>query len=952
MTRSTRSAALLALAVALSSPLSAQSSVQSTAPSAELALRFARFDPLRGEPEIPAALRAGAAQRLWIVQRGAASSEALRAAVRAVGGEVLGHLPENAFVVRADAGAIDALRGPAVRWAGRYHPAYRLERELQQAVLSGASGAFRINVVVADKHRDKPALAAAVQRLGGEVLDEHVGSLLLEVQVPGAALAALAGLDEVLWIDRASDIAFDMDNARVQGGGNYVETQAGYSGQGVNAHVYEGIEATHYDFSGGVVNVMSGGGVQDHGHATAGIVWGNGTSNAAVRGMAPDCGKFFTDMNSASGSRWQVFQELVNVRQVSHTTASWGNTRTLYYSSISADSDDAVFDHDLTWTQSQSNAGDQPSRPQAWAKNPFSVGGVRHYNNSNPADDAWAMGGSTGPAYDGRIKPEICAYYDSIGTSDRTGADGYTANDWYASFGGTSGATPIVAGHDVLAIQMFTDDAATPGVGPFGNALRVPGGTRHQNRPHFPTLKALMVASATQYAFDPSSWNNRREHQGFGFPSLRTMWDRRAETTIVDETEVVQEGEARRWDVVVAPGQASLKVVLDYADPAGNPAAAKALVNDLSLRVTAPDGTQYWGNHGLWQGNWSVAGGTENHVDPLECVLVPLPQPGVWHVDVKATEVAVDGHVETPAVDADFALVIVGGAATPATAPGQFGDFERFGSGCVGSASTGPYCFAQNPSGGSLVGTTSNNLYAYLVQNQGPALVTSFEIYTRSTGGTVTVPAAIYAHVNEGPETTPLATTTITIGASAGFYTATFAAPVAVNDRFYVSFANAGAAVLARLNAGELGKAYYKTPNGNSFVGSTSVYATSYRVHCVGGAQALAPRLGNDGYPTLGRSYGVTLADAMPTTFAVLATGFAAPSPVPLPGTPGCQLLVSPDLTSLALVSAAGVAALDVPVPAQPGLVGVSLFHQWAVLDPSNALGLVLSGAAQATIGE
>ncbi|MCB9877597.1 MAG: S8 family serine peptidase [Planctomycetes bacterium] len=951
MTRSIRSTAPLALAVALSLSLPSQSPGQS-APAAELALRFARFDPLRGEPEVPAALRGRASQRLWIVQRGAASSEAVRAAVRAVGGEVLGHLPENAFVVRADVGALDGLRGPAVRWVGRYHPAYRLEGELRQAVLNGANGTFRLNLVVADKHRDKPALAAAVQQLGGEVLDQHVGSLLLEVQVPGAALAALAGLDQVLWVDRATDIDVDMDNARIQGGGNYVETQAGYSGQGVNAHVYEGIEATHYDFTGGVTNVMSGGGVQDHGHATAGIVWGNGSSNAAVRGMAPDCSKFFTDMNSATGSRWQVFQELVDVRQVSHTTASWGNTRTLYYSSISADSDDAVFDADLCWTQSQSNAGDQPSRPQAWAKNPFSVGGVRHYDNSSAGDDAWAMGGSTGPAYDGRIKPEICAYYDAIGTSDRTGADGYSANDWYASFGGTSGATPIVAGHDVLAIQMFTDDAATPGVGPFGNALRVPGGTRHQNRPHFPTLKALMVASATQYAFSPSSWNNRREHQGFGFPSLRTMWDRRAETTIVDEAEVVVEGEARRWDVVVAPGQASLKVVLDYADPAANPAAAKALVNDLSLRVTAPDGTQYWGNHGLWQGNWSVAGGVENHVDPLECVFVASPLAGTWHVDVKATEIAVDGHAETPAVDADFGLVIVGGAAMPAAAPGQFGDVAVFGSGCVGSASTGPYCFAQNAAGGSLVGTTSSNQYAYLVQNQGPALVTSFEVYTRSTGGTVNVPAYLYAHLDEGPDPTPLAATTLTIGASAGFYTATFPAPVAVNDRFYISFVNAGAAVVSNLSSGELGKAYYKAATGTTFAGSTLVYATGYRVHCVGGAQALAPTIGNDGYPTLGRSYGVTLADALPSTFAVLATGFAAVAPVALPGAPGCQLLISPDLQLVAVVSPAGDASFAIPVPAQAGLVGVSLFHQWAVLDPGNALGLVLSNGAQAKIGE
>ena len=196
------------------------------------------------------------------------------------------------------------------------------------------------------------------------------------------------------------------------------------------------------------------------------------------------------------------------------------------------------------------------------------------------------------------------------------------------------------------------------------------------------------------------------------------------------------------------------------------------------------------------------------------------------------------------------------------------------------------------------------------------------------------------------------AATTLTIGASAGFYTATFPAPVAVNDRFYISFVNAGAAVVSNLSSGELGKAYYKAATGTTFAGSTLVYATGYRVHCVGGAQALAPTIGNDGYPTLGRSYGVTLADALPSTFAVLATGFAAVAPVALPGAPGCQLLISPDLQLVAVVSPAGDASFAIPVPAQAGLVGVSLFHQWAVLDPGNALGLVLSNGAQAKIGE
>ena len=281
------------------------------------------------------------------------------------------------------------------------------------------------------------------------------------------------------------------------GGGNCIQSQAGYTGAGVNAHIYEGVEASHPDFTGSVTNVRSSGNAQSHGHCTAGIVFGNGSSNPAVRGMAPDAGKFYTNYGSVQGSRYQVVDDLVNIHNVSHTTASWGGSRTFFYTATSASADDIVFDHDIVWTQSQSNAGNQDSRPEAWAKNVFSIGGVDHNNNNNPADDSWQAGNaSTGPASDGRIKPTLCAYYDSIGTSDRTGGSGYSNNSWYSNFGGTSGATPIVAGHNVIAIEMFTDEVS-PGIGAFGNQLRVPGGTSFENRPHFPTLKALQVVSAS-----------------------------------------------------------------------------------------------------------------------------------------------------------------------------------------------------------------------------------------------------------------------------------------------------------------------------------------------------------------------------------------------------------------------------------------------------------------------
>lgn len=924
-------------------------------PARPLLLRFATFDPAITVPEIPAALRSNKSHQLHLVQFQGLPTDAGRAALTELGGKILKYMPHDTYIVRMSAAQSDAARElEMVRWIGSYHPAYRLEPALLQNGVFAQSDAQQYNVVVADKQVDKPSLAAKILAAGGTIVNEQTGSILMTVNLTGPQLQLAAGMDEVLWIDRWTPAEDDMDNARIQGGGNYVESQVGYTGTGVNVHIYEGIEATHPDFSGTVTNVRSGGGADSHGHATAGIVFGNGNSNPAVRGMAPDCNKFFTQYGSVTTSRWQVFSDLVNIHNVSHTTASWGDVRTFFYTSISAEADDITFDHDLTWTQSQSNAGNQDSRPQAWAKNVFSIGGVNHANNSNPADDSWANGGaSIGPASDGRIKPELCAYYDNIGTSDRTGSAGYSAGNWTTSFGGTSGATPIVAGHNVLAIQMFTDEV-TPGYGPFGNQLRAPGGTTYQNRPSAPTLKALQVISASQYAFTGASTDNRREHQGWGFPNLRTMWDMRTKTFVVDETDVLTQGQTRSWAINVTPGEPALKVALSWREPSANPAASTHLINNLSLRLTAPNGNQYWGNHNLEDGVWSTTGGSEDSINSLECVFVQNPIAGNWNVEVLATAIVEDNHVETPAVDADYGLAVSGGTGTNVV----LATFSTYGNGCPGSATQPVACPDLNPLGGTQTSNLRDNEYCYVVPNTGALTVDSFDFFTRSTGGSVTVPAQIFA--GSVPSATPLASTTITIGAASAFYTATFNPPVSVNGAFCIAVDSSAQTVyINSLTSGASGSGYFRDLINGPVAWTPSGLTSnpSWRINCSGTGANLTPSLASNGTAKLGMNYDVTLSDALGGTFAVLASGLSDATwsggalPAPLAGAPGCSLLVDPIVLTAAVTAANGTTDSPITVPNSAGLIGTLVFHQWAVLDPANPLGIVMSNAGRSMVG-
>jgi serine protease AprX len=910
-------------------------------------LTFGSFDPAVSVPEVPAALRSTKAQQLFLVQFVGLPTQVGRDAITGIGGKILKYMPHDAYVVRMTAQQRQAVSGLSmIRWVGAYHPAYRVEGALLGPGVFAQPEAVTYNVVVADKHSDKPALAQKIAAIGGAVVSEQTGSILMTVSLTGPQLQIAAGFDEVLWIDRDTVLGEDVDNARIQGGANYVESQGGYSGVGVNAHIYEGIDASHPGYSGTVTNVNSGGATSGHGTNTAGIVFGDGTGNPQFRGLAPDAGKFYTNYSSVSTSRWQVFSDLVNVHNVSHTTASWGSARTFFYTSISAESDDITFDHDLTWTQSQSNAGNQDSRPQAWAKNVFSVGGVYHGNNSSSSDDSWGGGASIGPASDGRIKPTMTAYYDQIGTTSSGG--GYTTG-----FGGTSGATPIVAGHNVLAIDMFTDEVS-PGFGPFGNQLRVPGGTTHQNRPSSTTLKALQSVNGSQYSFTGSSSNNRREHQGWGFPNLQTMWDLRNKTFIVDEADVLSQGQTRSWAINVASGEPALKVCLNWREPSANPAASAHLINNMSLRVTSPSGTVYWGNNGLNSGLWSVAGGSEDTVNSIEMVFVQSPAAGNWNVEVLATSIVEDNHVETGGIDADYGLVVTGGTGTSVV----FATFNTFGNGCPGSVVQPVVCPELNSAGGSPTSDLRDNEYTYVIPNSGPLTVTSFDFFTRSTGGTVTVPAQIYT--GAVPGASPIATTTITIGPSVGWYTATFATPVNVTGDFCIAVDSSAQTVyINSLTAGAAGAGYYRDlVNGpTAWTLSGLVLRPAWRINCSGAGSNLTPSLSSVGLPSLGSSYSVSVSDALAGTFGVLASGLSDSTwsggslPVALPGAPGCLLLVDPVVLDAVVVSGSGAGSVSFSVPSSSGLIGAEVFHQWGILDAANSLGVVMSNAGRASIG-
>lgn len=630
------------------------------APDDLLRLVMGQFDPKAGMPAYEAPFAAPAGTRLQVVQFHTQVLPEYRDALAAAGAQILHFVPSDCLLVRGDATAMAAVaKLQCVRWVGAMANAWKVDATVREFLRAGA-GAMELNLVLASK-QDRARLAEQVTALGGKVTDHCDGSTMLRASLTPAQLGALFAQDTVVFADPVTEASFDMDNARIQGGGAYVETMAGYNGQGVLAEITEPFEETHPDFAGRFV-VRGTNTVQTHGHCTAGIVAGAGANNAAARGMLSQCSVIENGYYPNTGVHYANIVGSVDPTSATKSmqaTSSWGAAQTTQYTAISQSVDDALFVADFVRTQSMSNLGTQSVRPEAWPKNTISVGGVKHLNNSNPADDNWTNGASIGPASDGRLKPDVCAYYESVLTSDRTSTAGYNtaagvAGDYYTSFSGTSSATPIVNGHVGIIQQMFTD-------GLFKNVLPQPAtaANRFANKPKMATVKAMLCNTAAQYSFAAPTADLSRVKQGWGFPSLQRLYDNRDKIVVLDEYDALQVGQTRAYWIYVAPGTPELRVTMVYSDPAAVALSAVHLINDANLKVTRfSDGTSWWGNNGLADGNFSTSGGAPNNRDNIECVYLQNPTAGIYRVEVNALSIPQDGKLETPQVDMDYAMAM------------------------------------------------------------------------------------------------------------------------------------------------------------------------------------------------------------------------------------------------------------------------------------------------------
>ncbi|GFO55262.1 hypothetical protein GMSM_22690 [Geomonas sp. Red276] len=624
------------------------------------------------EPAVPALPQAREEKgaRAWIVKFSGPIHPEQKAEVERLGCRLTDYLPEFAFRAVMDDGAREAIaRLPYIEGTARFQPAFKLHERLRGRHLAPPAGEkVTVHLTIDDPAQLKKVLAT-VQRKGGEVLD--VGPSGLRVTVAAAMLAELAQLEEVSWIDEHAEMELLNDTTAWVIQGNVPERKVIWDrnlhGEGQIIGVGDSgldydmpwfrdpagapVGPTHRKLVGYSSTYGDDYDADNPGHGThvCGTLGGDRTpvdGATTANGMAPKARIFLQDLTAGASSYVYppsdlglLFSAAYNAGARLHTN-SWGSG-TNTYGPFAASADRFLWEHpDFVALFANGNSGPASGTvgEPATAKNVVSVGAT--YNGSGA--DNLATFSSNGPTADGRIKPTVTAPGYQIVSADSDGVKG-SYNSGTITMSGTSMATPAVAGAAALIRQYFTDGYYPDGFAS-PSAAFIPSAA---------LIRAVLINSAREMTGTSTDGTIPSTGQGWGRITLDDALFFAGEgksLQVADETAGLDTGGSWIKDIPVADGSHPFKVTLAWSDYPGATGASKALVNDLDLTVTGPDGSVYPGN--AFIDGASVAGGTPDRLNVEEQVLIKAPAAGVYRVAVTAYNV--------PMGPQPFALAVTG----------------------------------------------------------------------------------------------------------------------------------------------------------------------------------------------------------------------------------------------------------------------------------------------------
>lgn len=353
-----------------------------------------------------------------------------------------------------------------------------------------------------------------------------------------------------------------------------------------------------------------------HGTHLAATVAGTGVaSDGRFAGVAPGASIYFQAILNPEDKPAPP-RELAALFTPAYAAAArihldgWGSKGN-FYSAGAAQADAFIDQHpDFLVIFGAGNDGPEPGSltSEANSKNALVVGASEGARPAfGPGEDnaaEVARFSSRGPTADGRAKPDLVAPGSGIiSAASPLIKSNFMPNPLYTRMQGTSQAAAVTAGAAALLREYLQKEEKVPS-------------------PSAALLKAALINGARPI---PGSG------AGFGRLDLATTVIALKEKLFLfaDEQSPVSRDEKRFYRYEVDARTEPFVATLAWTDPPAEPGAAKTLVNDLDLVVTAPDGKQYLGNDDSRQG-------VKDDRNNVERVVIPHPLPGIYTVEVKA----------------------------------------------------------------------------------------------------------------------------------------------------------------------------------------------------------------------------------------------------------------------------------------------------------------------------
>ncbi len=452
-------------------------------------------------------------------------------------------------------------------------------------------------------------------------------------------------------------------NAAISSAASLIRQVAPYnlSGAGLKVGVWDGgsVRSTHQEFGSRVTKQDPGADLDDHATHVAGTIAASGVVVAA-RGMAPsivmDSYDWFDDTTEMTAAGAVVDVDTSKMPLSNHSYGYGADTTDMgRYDSFSQDLDavGAALPFYLQfWAAGNeqriltAKGGYQSITHGQLAKNIVTVGAVNDAVAAgvrDPVKGTMSDFSSWGPCDDGRIKPDIVANGVTLYSTVASGDAAYEQTDW----SGTSMASPSAMGSAALLVELYKRE--------FGGKF-----------PRASLLKALLIHTSDDLG-------NAGPDYKFGWGLLNAKAG--ADLILAHKSDPVlrpkiYEGQLSNatktnsfsftWD-----GVTPIKATLCWTDPAGAPqvgadSRTPNLVNNLDLRITAPDNTVYQPFIMPFVGTWTQASMAlpatkgDNNTDNVEQVMPGVP----GQVGTYIMTVAVDGSLATSGQN--YSIVLTG----------------------------------------------------------------------------------------------------------------------------------------------------------------------------------------------------------------------------------------------------------------------------------------------------